>query len=776
MRIARRVTGVVDNDPGDAPSWDAPRESEEWRRAVLQSAMDGFWLTDLDGRLIEVNTTYCRMSGYSEAELLGMNVRDLEANERPGDTAAHLARIRERGEDRFLTRHRRRDGSAFPVEVGVKYHAFAGGRMVVFVHDMTAREIALAALAENAYFFQESQRAAHVGSYKLDFSTGGWKSSAVLDEIFGIDAAFARDISGWVVLIHPDDRAMMQRYLEEEVIGKRRSFNKDYRIVRQADGEVRWVSGLGALTVDDGGTPVLLTGTIRDITELKDAEAVLRLEGAALNAAANVIMITDRDGITEWANPAFAASTGYATAEAFGHTPGELLRSGVHDTPFYQRLWQTILAGEVWRGEMTNRRKDGTIFIEDTTITPLTDDAGAVTHFIAVKQDITERKQLEEQYRQAQKMESVGRLAGGVAHDFNNMLVVILGHLDLALAEVDPSLQLYADLREVYAAAQRSADLTRQLLAFARKQPVVPRHLQLDEQISQSLRLLQRLIGEDVQLAWRPGADTWPILMDPSQLDQILTNLCVNARDAINGVGTLALATTNCVIDAAFCARHPEATPGDFVRLRVTDSGAGMSDDVAARIFDPFFTTKPAGAGTGLGLSTVYGAVRQNGGYITVRSVLGEGSMFDLYLPRHTEAPVERPAAVPHRPTPAGHECVLIVEDEAAILRMTSRCLTGLGYVVLGAQRADDALDLARAHPGSIHLMLTDVVMPHLNGRDLAERISPLQPGMKCLFMSGYTADVIAGNGVVDDDAHFLAKPFSLASLGVKVRAVLDAP
>ena len=533
-----------------------------------------------------------------------------------------------------------------------------------------------------------------------------------------------------------------------------------------------------------------------EVTDRKRAEAALRLESAALAAAANVIVITNRDGVIEWANDAFVASTGYTLAQAAGRTPGELLRSGAHDAAFYAHLWQTILSGNVWHGEMHNRRSDGTLFTEDVTITPVRDDQGAVTHFIAVKQDITERKALEEQYRHAQKMESVGRLAGGVAHDFNNMLSVILGQTELALLQLDRGSPLYAGLHEVQVAAQRSADLTRHLLAFARRQTVTPRVLDVDREVSNSLKLLQRLISEDIALRWLPAGDLHPVFIDPAQLDQILANLCINARDAIAGLGAVAsggaapggggaggarprdagaitLSTADCVLDEAFCLAHPEASPGEYVRLTVRDNGCGMTRDVMANIFEPFFTTKPVGEGTGLGLATVYGAVRQNGGCITVASEPGVGTAFDVYLPQHL-APVEveavaGPAAVPH-----GTETILLVEDERSLLLLARKTLEQLGYTVLAAPGPKEAIRLAAAYPGTIHLLLTDVIMPEMNGRQLAALLVSSRPALKCIFMSGYTADVIAGMEIINGTMPFVAKPFSRRALAAKVRLVLD--
>jgi signal transduction histidine kinase len=385
-----------------------------------------------------------------------------------------------------------------------------------------------------------------------------------------------------------------------------------------------------------------------------------------------------------------------------------------------------------------------------------------------------EREKLQTQFAQAQKMESVGRLAGGVAHDFNNMLGAILGYTELAMEKVDPAQPLFAYLQEVRKAAERSADLTRQLLAFARKQTVAPKVLDLNETVSGMLKMLQRLIGEDIELAWLPGKDLGSVNVDPSQIDQILANLCVNARDAIAGVGKVTIETGAAAFDEAYCAAHAGFVPGDYVLLAVSDNGCGMDQETLGHLFEPFFTTKEPGKGTGLGLAMVYGAVKQNNGFINVYSEPGQGTTFKIYLPRHeAKAQAQADAAAAH-PARGGHETLLLVEDDPALLSMTTMMLGRMGYAVIGAKTPGEAIRLAHEHAGDISLLLTDVVMPEMNGRDLAANILSLYPGMKRLFMSGYTASVIAHHGVLDQGVNFIQKPFSITDLAAKVREALD--
>ncbi|MCG6533249.1 MAG: PocR ligand-binding domain-containing protein [Syntrophales bacterium LBB04] len=504
-------------------------ESEQRHRNILQTAMDGFWIVDMQGRLLKVNEAYCRMSGYSEQELLSMTISDLEDVKPSADTAARIQKRIAQGEDRFESRHLRKDGSIVNVEVSVQYRPIESGRFVVFLRDITDRK------------------------------------------------------------------------REEEV-----------------------------------------------------------------------------------------------------------------------------------------------------------------------------KTQLEAQLRQAQKMESVGRLAGGVAHDFNNMLGVILGNVEMAMEQVDPAQPLHADLEEIRKAAGRSAELTRQLLAFARKQTVTPKVLDLNETVAGMLKMLRRLIGEDIHLNWQPGAGLWPVRMDPSQIDQILANLCVNSRDAISGVGKITIETGNSALDEDYCAAYAGFVPGEYVWLTVSDNGCGMDKETMSHLFEPFFTTKAMGKGTGLGLATVYGIVKQNSGFINVNSEPGLGTTFKIYLPRHDGKTEQLRTKGPREAAGRGQETILLAEDEPAILEMTTKMLEYQGYTVLAASTPGEAIRLTREHADEIHLLMTDVVMPEMNGRDLARNLLAICPHLKCLFMSGYTADVIAHHGVLDEGVYFIQKPFSIKELAAKVREALD--
>ncbi len=484
------------------------------------------------------------------------------------------------------------------------------------------------------------------------------------------------------------------------------------------------------------------------------------------------------DGQFVDANDAFLDLFGYTREEVIGHSALEL---GMWVNPENRAKRLKILQehGRIRSIEDQGVRKSGEI-IDLVGFVEMIEIAGE-QYILSIAYDVTERKRgeeerkkLEEQLFQAQKMESVGRLAGGVAHDFNNMLGVIIGRAEMALEHDVPTDKLKHNLDEILKAGLRSADLTRQLLGFARKQTAIPKILDLNDTISGMLKMLRRLIGEDIDLSWQPGLDLWKVKIDPSQVDQILANLVVNARDAISGVGAITMRTENVVIDDSKRAKTPEFIPGQYVLLTVGDTGTGMSREVCEKIFEPFFTTKEVGKGTGLGLSTVYGIVKQNDGFIYAASEPGKGTTFKVYLPRSEAETAHVPPEEAAGKRPAGTETILLVEDDKAILNLSKMILENLGYTVLAARTPGHAIRLAEEHPGDIHLLITDVVMPEMNGRELAEKLSAIRPDLKCLYMSGYTADVIAHRGILDEGLNFIQKPFRSDDLAVRVRQVLD--
>ncbi len=525
--------------------------------------------------------------------------------------------------------------------------------------------------------------------------------------------------------------------------------------------------------------------SIIDITARKQAEDALQANEQQLRAiidnAEEVIYTLSWTGEFLFVSPAWTHLIGHPVDEVIGRNFAPFVHPDDLETCLkFLHLVRTT--GQPQRGiEFRVRTTRGEWAWFTTTGAVLRDAQGNPSHYVGVGMEVTARKhaeaekeRLQAQLNQAQKMESIGRLAGGVAHDFNNMLQAILGNAALLLQDIPPGHPVREGLEEIQTSAQRSAELTRQLLAFARKQTIAPVVLNLNVAVDGLLKMLRRLMGEDIELTWSPGADLWPVMVDPSQVDPALTNMCVNARAATPGPGKVVIETRNVVLDQAYCATHPGAQPGPYVQLVVRDNGCGLEPEALAHLFEPFFTTKALGKGTGLGLATVYGIVKQNHGYISVDSEPGHGTTFKIHLPQHAAQ-----AEPPRRPGPAtpagrGQETILLVEDEPSVLDLSRRMLEKMGYTVLAAANPGEALRIARDYSSTIHLLLTDVVMPEMNGRDLARNLIVMHPHLRRLFMSGYTADVIAHHGVLDVGVHFIQKPFSPAELAGKVRDALD--
>jgi PAS domain S-box-containing protein len=494
----------------------------------------------------------------------------------------------------------------------------------------------------------------------------------------------------------------------------------------------------------------------------------------AIDQAAESVVITDSDGTIVYVNPAFERITGYDRSEAVGEH-FRLLSSSQHDAAHYRDIWLALLAGEVWQGRMINQKKAGDLCTMEATITPVRSRTGDVVNYVATMRDVTREVELKEHFRQAQKMEALGRLAGGVAHDFNNLLTVI--HLSTRLLErdLDPRDSLGVHVQRIREAARRATNLTGQLLSFSRREVSEPRVLNLNQVVGGTEKMLRRIIGEDIELLTVLAEDLWLVEIDPTQVDQVVMNLAVNARDAMPEGGTLTIETANVALNDAYVTRHMDTEPGEYVMLAVTDTGVGMDEEVKAHIFEPFFTTKERGKGTGLGLATVFGIVKQNEGNLWVYSKPGQGTTFKIYLPRTEAGQAKEPLCTTPVRTTRGTETLLVAEDEADVRVLTQQVLKAHGYRVLAAGDGAEALRVSEQHDGPIHLLLTDLVMPQMSGLDLAQRLRSRRPEMQVLFMSGYADRPLVRQIVADPGATFLPKPFTGQSLTEKVRAVLES-
>lgn len=571
--------------------------------------------------------------------------------------------------------------------------------------------------------------------------------------------------------IHPEDRMRVLGVFMEGVIKPGHKDTAEARF-RRKDGTWAHVEAWAKNLLFDG----LVNGVVvctRDMSERYTLLDQIRLQAQALQAAGNGIVITDPDGNIQWVNKAFCQTTGYTPEEVRGKNP-RILKSGEQPPMVYRDLWLTIRAGRIWRGEMCNRRKDGSIYYEDMVITPLKNEQGTITHFVAVKEDITARKKMEAEFRQAQKMEAIGRLSGGIAHDFNNILTVIMGRADFLSDKLGDNESAQRDLGEIRQAALRASALTRQLLTFSRRQVLQPKIVDLGQVLNGSSLIIQRLIGEDVELKFELMHDLGNVKVDPGQIEQVLMNLAVNARDAMSRGGVLSIRLKEKKIGPGEALPEAGFLEGNYILLEVSDTGEGMSPEVQKRIFEPFFTTKEKGKGTGLGLSTVYGIVKQSNGHIDVQSSLGKGTTFRIYFPVCEKGDDLVDSQARFVEPPVGTETVLLVEDEAIVRQVTAGILARQGYRVLEAVNGVEALHMFRAHRGEpIRMVVTDIVMPFMGGGELTENILGLSPSTRVLLISGYT-DTDMVQSWLKRGCSFLQKPFQPAELLYAVRETLD--
>lgn len=760
---------------------EALRRAHERLRRFVDANIVGVAIATPSGAVIEANDYYLQTIGYTREEF-ERGMIDWRAITPPEWLSADEQAIRELRERGACTPYEkeyvRRDGTRVAVILSDAMLPGPEEQIAAFALDITERKQAEHRLRESEANLRKSQETAKLGSWIYDLA-GRITWTDELYRLYGVSPqTFVLTAESFINLIHPNDRDAMQAWIDACMAGKKPG-EMEFRALLH-DGTVRYISSRGELVHDTEGKPLHMSGTAQDITERKQAEQALRDSEhkfrMIVQNSRDIIYTLSAQGELLFVSPAISPLLGYDAAELIGRP----FRSILHpeDVAACEEAFQrSIREGVRIPGfEYRVRHAGGEWRWHNSTGGAVHDARGNLLHFQGIARDITDQRKLEEQLRQAQKMESVGRLAGGVAHDYNNMLSVILGYTELALARVAPTDPLHADLKEIFNAALRSTEITRQLLAFARRQTIAPEVLDLNATVESLLKMLRRLIGEDIDLAWLPGAGLWSVRMDPSQLNQILANLCVNARDAISDVGKITIETKNSTLDEAYCAEHTGFVPGAYVLLAVSDDGCGMDKEVLAHLFEPFFTTKGVGKGTGLGLATVYGIVKQNDGFVNVYSESRQGSTFRIYLPRHAGRAGDAPT-VKAETMPMGRgETVLVVEDEEAILTLAQKILERLGYHVLTAHDPSDAIGLAGPNGGAIHLLVTDVVMPEMNGRELAERLRSMHPGLKCLFMSGYTANAIAHHGVLDQGVQFLQKPFSTDDLARKVREALDQP
>ena len=769
----------------------ARRAEAERYRTILRSIGDAVIVTDAGGRVVMMNPEAETLTGWSGGDARGRPLEETFRiiNEETGATVeSPAARVLREGVVVGLANHTiliARDGARRPIAdsgAPVRDDSGAVAGVVLVFRDQTEEQAAQKALRDSEQKYRRLYKSMTDAFVAVDLAGNIREYNPAFQAMLGYTDRELRELT-YQDLTPEKWHASEAAVVEEQILKQGYSdvYEKEYRRV---DGTIFPVELRTFLIRDEAGSPIGMWAIVRDITTQKQAEAALLEKTNLLQSITDnifdMVSIADVQGHLRFVNASHRQTLGYEPDALIGTDVMSLVHPDDRDIVVNAMAEGLLSQTRHHMVEYRCKRTDGVYVWVETVGDVLRDSDGNARELLFSSRDISVRKQAEQekerlsaQLMQAQKMESVGRLAGGVAHDFNNMLNVILGHAELALDQVGPDDPLREDLTEIFDAGRRSAEITGQLLAFARRQIIVPRGVYLNDAVGKMLKMLRRLIGEDVDLAWKPGAGLWPVFIDPVQIDQILANLCVNARDAISGVGTITIETGTTCIDEAYCADHLEFMPGEFVVLSVSDTGHGMDKDTLDHIFEPFFTTKCISQGTGLGLATVYGIARQNNGFVNVYSEPGQGAVFRIYLPRHlgeiedTEAPVAADV-------PAGHgETVLVVEDEAAVLTLTRKMLVGLGYTVLTAPGPATALKLAEKHLDAIDLLITDVVMPGMNGRDLAEKLKAHYPNLRVLFMSGYTANVIAHRGILDAGMRFIQKPFNRGDLARKVREAL---
>ncbi|MBT3387904.1 MAG: PAS domain S-box protein [Desulfobacula sp.] len=611
-------------------------------------------------------------------------------------------------------------------------------------------------------------------SWDLNFNTTEWNPAA--QTIFGYTKKEAMGKHILQLILPKDLREFGDDLLQDLLSEKGGGHSINENLTK--DGRRITCEWYNTALKDADGKAIGMASLVNDITKRIHTEKALKKSEekyrTILESIEEAYYEVDIAGNLTFFNSSLCKILGYSKDELMGMNNRQYLDAKNAKIVYtaFNSVYKTKKSYKAFDWELV--KKNGSICYVETTLSIKVDSKGRTIGFQGVITDITEQKKIKAQLLQAQKMESVGRLAGGVAHDYNNALSVIMGYTELAMTEVeDPTGRLQADLNQVLKAGRRATDITRQLLAFARKQTIAPLSLDLNENVETMLKMLRRLIGEDIDLAWLPGKNLWPVKMDPSQIDQILANLCVNARDAIEGVGKITIQTGTRILDTSFCADHTGFVPGKFVLLAIRDNGCGMDKEILNNIFEPFFTTKAIDKGTGLGLATVYGIVQQNKGFINVESEFGKGTTVNIYLPRHKSKAVEVQEEISKKIPQARGETILLVEDDLPILKLTEKILKGLGYEVLVANTPKKAIKIAREHKGNVHLLVTDVIMPEMNGLELSKQLKPFYSEIKCMFMSGYTADAIEHHGVLDEGTHFLKKPFSSKELAIIVRKAI---
>jgi len=758
---------------------DSLRETEERYEALFDRSLDCVFLTDFHGNFLDANQAALDLLGFQRAEIKELTFASLLTGDQLPLAFKVTEEIKTTGFQKLPTEFRLRgkDGRQVHVETQGSLIRREGKPFAIqgIARDLTGRKQAENLLLASEQRLNAFFTSAPAGLALLDKQLRYLQLNETVAKINGVPM---KDHLGKTIReILPKLAPMAEPLLQKVLATGEPMLNVELSGETPSQPGVprQWLESFFPIMGKDG-SPEGIGVIFVEITGQKRAEEAQARLATAVEQSAESIMITDPKGTILYVNPAFEKITGYTRAEALGQNP-RILKSGKHDAAFYRRMWEALKSGKTWHGHFINLGKDGKPYEVEANISPVRDATGAVVNYVAVQRDVTREMQLKAQFRQSQKMEAFGQLAGGVAHDFNNILAVIQLQTGLLKSEPNLSLEQLELAGDIEKAAERGANLTRQLLLFSRKQTMQPRNLKLKDIVENMTKMLQRTLGERFQFQCKFAGEPLIIHADPGMIDQILLNLVVNARDAMPEGGRIIIETSAVEFDDDVAARTARARPGSFACLTVSDTGCGIPPEVLPHIFEPFFTTKEVGKGSGLGLATVFGIVQQHEGWINVYSEAGRGTTFRVYLPRQTKASDTEFLWTAQSSLRGGSETILLVEDEPALRSSVRASLLRLGYQVLEAANGEEALAVWKQNPGVIRLLLTDLVMPGgLTGKELAQQLLQLNPRLKVIYSSGYSVEVAGTDLVLEDGVNFLAKPFQPHKLAQTIRQSLDAP
>lgn len=740
---------------------------------LVDKSYDAMFVIDPDtGYFLEVNSSAIKSLGYTREELMRMSVLDIGDLPPNYSWQQHVANVREMNGMVLETHHIRQDGSKFPVEISVSDIVVRGHcSMLAIVRDITERkqseldQEALTARYKNLF------KHSHDALFILDPKKGVIvEANPRVQEMLGY--APEELVGRPMCDLYPDEATALASFFSD--VMKNGEGQTDLLSCRGKTGEKR-NADISAFLIEEGGE-VLAVASVRDITDRKQEEyESLQKLSSAIEHAGESIVITDKRGIIEYVNPAFVKITGFSTTEAIGKTP-RILKSGNQDASFYSAMWKTIMAGKVWNGKVIDRRKDGSFFPAMLTISSITNINDKITHYVGIHADLTEQENLEQQFHQSQKMEAIGTMVGGIAHNFNNMLAGISGNIYLAKMKVRKNPEVVQRLTNIEDLSRRAAEMIEQLLAFARKSMVRMQQISLTTLVTETLKLLSASVPENITICQDICTDDLPIKGDATLLHQVLANLINNARDAVDNIDKpcITIKLESFQADALFVQHHSDIDDGIYAHLSIMDNGMGIAKKHIKHLFDPFFTTKEQGKGTGLGLSMVYGAIKTHGGLMDVESEEGQGTIFHIYLPL---LEIEKIDIKPEQKqkTVIGHgELILLADDEQVVRETTADVLESLGYKVLQAQDGQQAIDAFAAHQYDISLAILDVVMPYGGGVQLAKSIRKINANIPILFLTGYDLNHVFKDDEQIANCVLFAKPVDFDALSHSIRNLLD--